>query len=923
MAINVAHSLQDMKIPVYFVPLRGMESKEELVSKLLSIFANAPQVPHMSSSDWLIQCLLQMQNRFVLILDNADDLLESEDAKRKQQVFRFIDEILGQCKHIKLLLSTRESLDSFSLTLPIHLEKINALDEVSSASLVKLLLPGVSENDRSCIVKECGQVPLAIRLMCCIMREGNLSLNDLLEERKSLPLVEVLDSESFRDDVRLKSIINTSFQRLSVRERKAFVSLAVFPGWFRIEEATAILDVKTELTSKKIIRSLERKALIDCGDNFTHFTIHSMLRSFIDEERSNDKSVEAIFLTAQRQFYDYFISRFRTANEKFLIGPSNEASAIFSDRRECILPSLANGIKDDKLYSKVVEVLSKAELFLFTVLFSDQELFEHLYDISVQQAKRRQIVEDERQLLAAKSFRYWGWFSPDRHWDESLYAGCNSESDCPAKLLCYHALYQLRCDKHGEDFSSLLNSVDQLSGCSDEELLKVLVYTLLANHLQGKDDEMTSHFRRLTGSWIQARMSRVSEKDLVQSIFKGDNIFISFFLTLTEQHKDVAAVFGCALKGQFGASDIFQPIFQNLKMNLPEVASEMFVVLDLLFSNMVEWLDQTQQGGLSSMQSYNAAKHVFESLSIISGRFDDALKFRVNDFETTHPSLESFFNFFGSLYSCTSNAHLVNDFVNHYSGCSLFENVLKSKEQVPGIDFVDLARSYDNVGMVKLFNGGYKGAIDSHQQAIRVREENIGDHVDTVSSLTSIGCLYFKMKNATEAEKVFCSALELRKRLGVYEHEDTASVYFTLGENHFTLGDYEKALEAHLQALQLRKKHLTEHPLTARSFCEVARVYRELRNYPEALKFCEQSLAITLELLGEHEDTATNFYLLGCIHSEMGEYKSAVQASEAAVDMYSKLQGEHENTATCCGNLGLVRLMQEISVQLSKALTKP
>ena len=120
----------------------------------------------------------------------------------------------------------------------------------------------------------------------------------------------------------------------------------------------------------------------------------------------------------------------------------------------------------------------------------------------MQEAKSRQIVEDERQLLAAKSFRHCGWFSPDQHWDHLLYAGCISESDCPAKLLCYHVLYQLRCDKLGEDISSLLNSVDQLSNCSDEEVLKVLVYTLLANHLQGKDGEMTSHFRRLTGKLV-------------------------------------------------------------------------------------------------------------------------------------------------------------------------------------------------------------------------------------------------------------------------------------------------------------------------------------------------------------------------------------------------------------------------------------
>ena len=169
------------------------------------------------------------------------------------------------------------------------------------------------------------------------MREENISLNDLLEERKSLQLIEVLDSESFRDDVRLKSIIDKSFQRLSVCERNAFVSLAFFAGWFRIEEATAILDEKTQVTAKKIIRPLERKALIDCGDNFNNFIVHSLLRSFIDEKSSNDKLVEAIFLSAQHQFYHYYISSFRAANEKFLMGPSNEAHVTFIDRPDCIL----------------------------------------------------------------------------------------------------------------------------------------------------------------------------------------------------------------------------------------------------------------------------------------------------------------------------------------------------------------------------------------------------------------------------------------------------------------------------------------------------------------------------------------------------------------------------------------------------------
>ena len=184
-AINVAHQLRENNIPVYFLPLRGMTTKEDLVSKLLSMFADNNQVPHTSPSDWLIWRLQQLQNRqnlLILIWDNADDLLQSEDAKQKQDVVQFIHEIIALCSHIKLLLTTRTSLDFLNFTIPVYLAKINELDEVSSANLIKLLLPNVTEDDVNCIAKECGQVPLAMLMICNIMKEEHTSINELLED---------------------------------------------------------------------------------------------------------------------------------------------------------------------------------------------------------------------------------------------------------------------------------------------------------------------------------------------------------------------------------------------------------------------------------------------------------------------------------------------------------------------------------------------------------------------------------------------------------------------------------------------------------------------------------------------------------------------------------------------------------------------
>ena len=961
MAINVAHYLQDMKIPVYFAPLRGMKSKEELVSKLLSIFADASQGSHMLSSHWLIQCLQQHQNPFVLILDNADELLESEDAKRKQEVLRFIDEISAQCKQIKILLTTRESLDFLSHKLPIHLEKINVLDESSSASLVNFLLPDISEDDCSGVVKECGQVPLSMRLMCGIMREEHISLTELLNELKDSPLVEVLDSGSFPDDSRLKPLINTSFQRLPARERKAFVSLAVFPGWFGIKEATAVLDVKTELTSKKIIRSLERKSLVNCSGHFSLFTIHSLLRSFVDDKRMTDQEISDMFHEAQLNFYEYYISKFEMANESFLTGHSVDAFSCFLRWREHILLSLDNGTRKDKLYHKTVGVLSKAELLLYAILPNEESWFEKLYDTAVEEARRRKLVRDERRLLASKSFLHWGWFSSDRQsWDDSLFAGCIDETDCPAKLLCYHGIHQLLCGNRDKGSTELKRAVDRLNGSCDENVLKILVYEMLVITLEEKlDHEGASHFQRLLESKIKDRLEGTSEevnfdvpifhpwRDAFFHEVKSNLISVYF-------NQGRSSVIGFPENALQALDLVRDECLESVRKGEYNVIPK---TVGKLTKEFVEEFTKNEHttgkwllddfGGLPDIQTIEplVLRCLENRNKLLANPLDILSSYNVNRqlLEPIVKIAETLFQIHGS---CSVPIQCRNTFKMTIPLRDNFRNILRSYENVAGRDAVELARGYDLLGKLERLTNDFKGALDSHQHAIKLREAaNFGDHVDTASSLTNIGYVYLDMENATEAHKAFQSALELRKQLGVYDHLDTISIYFALGQHHRTLENYEEALEAHLQVLTLRSKLLGEHFLTARAFNEVGYDYCvighlqsgkdsfqsaleinkkllgeneetalsfhllagtccRMKNYQEALEFCEEALAMRLELLGDHVQSAESFGLLALIHIEMGDNESAVQALEVAADMSFNLRGNSIHTAGSYALLG-------------------
>jgi len=925
-AINVAHDLRAMEIPVFFISLRGMRRKDDLLSKLLSIFAVTKKMPHpqISTSDWLIQCLQQLQNRFVLILDNADDLLESRDAKLKDEVLRFVDEMVTRCSHIKLLVTTRGSLDYLSHKLPVYLVRVDVLDEDASASLVRLLLPDLSDDDCKSVVRVCGQVPLAIKLMCSTMIGGNVSLNELLEEMKTTPLVEVLDNESLPDDVRLKSIINTCFQRLSADERDAFVSLAVFPGSFSIDDATAILDMRTSFQTKKMLQSLERKSLMTSNDfKSLSYTIHSLLLSFIDERRIKDEETEVVFKVAEHRFYDHHIFIFRAANDKFLTGDSNEALRVLG-RRERIISTIFNGTRVNELYPKVVEVLSKAELLLHFVLSDEESLFEKLYDTAIEEAKKRQNLDDERMLLAAKSFGHWAWFTKDHQtWENSLQpAGCSSVDDVTAKMLCYHGVYQLLCGKVEEGLSSLKRSIDRLGSCCDEEVLRILSYKVLAETYLGNDQhEMASHFQKLFSYAANASSNLFWPMSSMDSFLLDD-----FKDKLTRLESD--GLFHCLtvkLLWHFGRRPpCAEAFFDGLKKVMTTLSAlgsaelddvDCFSVLEESIKVIRMMLFVLKADADVEEEALVPIKEIFDQFEYMNQLLSED-SFKPTKFiDVLFHLTETLVQRFGPLSPTFSGITYLKSAIEDCRDSILGDHY----DRVPGVDCEDLARSHDRIGVIQRQIENYNGAIESHQQAIREREENIGDHFDTVSSLTNIGCAYFKMNNEIEAVKSFQSALELRKKLGVYDHEDTANIYYTLGENFLTMGNYEKALKAHQQALELRTKLLGEHPKTAESLnglgvvyysmgkhqparetfhsaldvtkkmpgkqeqtadsCyNLALTYFAMESFPEALEFCQQALSIRLELSGR----LLNFYNLGRISIKLGDKVSAIEAFQKA-----------------------------------------
>ena len=955
-AINIAHRLLENRIPVYFVSLRGMRDKDALVSKLLSIFADVKQTPHLLPSHWLIQCLRQVQNPFVLILDNADDLLESGDTKTKEEVLKLTEDILAEISHIKLLFTTRESLDYLRYRVALHLEKVGKLDERSSASLVEVLLPDVSTDNCRSIVKECGQVPLAMQLMCSFMREEHLSCDEVLEELKHSTIVQVLDNESYSDEARLKNVINRSFLRLGEKEKEAFVSLAVFPGTFGLEEARAVLPQLTEsertTRSKRILRSLERKSLIESNNDFGSFSIHPLLRSFVVEKTLSDDKIRAVFHTAQLCFYEYNITNFEKASEMFLTGYSNDAFEVFVRQREKIVLSLLSGAREDELYNKTVHVLSKAEFFLFSLLYDEELLYIRLYDAAVEEAKKRNHWDGERKLLAAKYCGCLGWFyDHEQNENHPLQGSCTDDYDCPPKLLCCFGFYQLLYGKLQEGISFFERFVDCASTDHDENVLKILAYHVLAVCFRKQEnDEMASLFETVC-----------SEESKASSLSPA---FCSLFVKETPSSPKESNFHGLqssvAERDAFIVgiiADLLPPLYKALgdqmkfELSTPVTSFLLRMHKGLLVSfkegRIRVRVMETCCNALHRLACYQEAAEGFHmttaQLENDLGNHEDTARnyhslglaqSKLKDYEAAHCSFKRALEIRRKLLRETTESALDNEligqtvalltrfvevFENTSDATGDVDNFLAACEELEGIVVRskrdDFAKHIGNLGSIYNNLGNYFRAKEDYDKtlmllgrAIKLTKEHLGDCVVTAKVLINEGEVYMKMERYEKAQKSYRRALDLRKRLGIENQEDTAFICRGIGMILLKRGKYDDALNAHKQGLRIRKTHLgDDHLLTASSLDDLGFCYYRMGKYEKAAKKYSKVVKLTKMLNGTPQDTARRFHNLSEIYVKMEKNSDALSACEQALDIRMKIMPEHVDTATELHLLGSIQ----------------
>ena len=228
-AIAVAHHLQFLGHPVYYSTFRGKTSKDQLISKLLSIFncfSKSNAITQLTPADKLCSIFREISCRLFLVLDNLDDLLaskanDSAASSVKQEVVDLIEEIPTSCQNVSFLTTTRESLEFMRLIVVGYESlRIVPLDQVSSSKLISKLLPTPAEDVVLDVIKITGSVPLAINLMCSLLSDNIAAPKEVFDDLTSSPnLLEMLDNPDYPNDLRLTKL----FDSFAMKKRLLFL----------------------------------------------------------------------------------------------------------------------------------------------------------------------------------------------------------------------------------------------------------------------------------------------------------------------------------------------------------------------------------------------------------------------------------------------------------------------------------------------------------------------------------------------------------------------------------------------------------------------------------------------------------------------------------------------------------------------------
>ena len=828
-AIAVGHHLNSQGLPVYFFSLRGLQSKADLTSKLLGFFrrpaANVQQQQQhrLSLDDELLQLFNEMSDPFILILDNADDLMESGLGNVKQDFTQFLKEILRRAEKVAFVITTRESLEFMNVQFQGHQAvRICPLDELSSQNLVKELLPNAIASDCTRIQQICGQVPLAMKLLCSSILEDDVDgrsqvLHDLTTSSESSDILEMLDNPDYPSHLRMKLLFDSSFRRLSAQEKEAVVSLSVLPQSFDIKVAAAVLGMSKILPAKNILKTLWRRSFLDSGSKSGSFTTNKLIKS-LAKERGEHEMKETI-LDAKSRLRAFYISRFEKINQQFLTGNSMSAFIEFYEHEQSFFTSLIEGCYDSKTSDNAFRALARAELFLDSLFWCDGEKIDRIYESAIEEARKGGNNIIHRQLLVSFALTEvpLGFYGKTIQ----LLSEAKYELSAPSvplndrgKHLCYSGIYHLVIGKQEDGVELLQEALFFVDDTPENRILRIIMFQILSIYYRFiKDSNRMSVFYckaleecRAVGDTqlvtIPAMENVGRENGEEKMILKNSETLINSPLKL-----EILCIVSKATK-QFSDAEAKRSA-SNTVLNIAKEIQNPLLQSSIGLFNFQHNVNSILQNVSSKRQ--DAAKLSTQRILYHEKEIEQRKSSKDNSLihEPNCATLALHQEALAKTYA--DHADIQYTMQNYSQAVQSAQRSLNIRLELFGEEHASTADSYHLLGVTQHEQGDFSSALQSAQRALDIRIKLFGEeHPSTADSYHLLGVTQHEQGDFSLALQSKQRALDIRLKLFGEQHSSIVDSYHSLGDTQYAQGDLTSALESTQRAIDIRLKLFEE-----------------------------------------------------------------------------------------------------------------
>ena len=305
LAKTVARELAspENKVTVLFCSLVSKKTFREAVIEMVNSCSQGTVQLTEKPDQWLKEWSRQIQTRFTFVLDNADDVLMSDERDKFLNTLKAVQESSGS-KGTFLITSRVE------FRCPVLPSKVMSLGPLSLDEATRLLLSRVVDDkirgnlcQTEKITKLCGYAPLALCISGSLLAENSFTEDSLIESLQQKPMIVLQQgSES------VQMAIETSFHRLKGDQQDALVVLSIFPDTFDEAAAKVVIPANScrESLPVSVLDFLKTTSLIDELSQSGRYQLHPLIRSFVKRVGQNKSD---LLQEAEQRACSFFMSR--------------------------------------------------------------------------------------------------------------------------------------------------------------------------------------------------------------------------------------------------------------------------------------------------------------------------------------------------------------------------------------------------------------------------------------------------------------------------------------------------------------------------------------------------------------------------------------------------------------------------------------